>query len=95
VTTAAVGQSLNGADPGRERDHFSLFMVTVAFAVYAVGVIVALVLAGHVSDLYGRRRMLLPAVCISIVSAIVFLAFKALPGLLAARPLSFEFEKGT
>ena len=26
----------------RARDHFSLFMVTVAFAVYAVGVIVAL-----------------------------------------------------
>ena len=53
----------------RARDHFSLFMVTVAFAVYAVGVIVALLLAGHLSDLYGRRRLLLPAVGISIVSA--------------------------
>jgi MFS family permease len=69
----------------RARDHFSLFMVTVAFAVYAVGVVVALLLAGHLSDLYGRRRMLLPAVCISIVSASVFLAWKALPGLLAGR----------
>jgi CDGSH-type Zn-finger protein len=38
----------------RARDYFSLFMVTVAFAVYAVGVIVALLLAGHLSDLYGR-----------------------------------------
>jgi MFS family permease len=35
----------------RARDHFSLFMVTVAFAVYAIGVIVALLLAGHLSDL--------------------------------------------
>ena len=63
----------------RARDHFSLFMVTVAFAVYAVGVVVALLLAGHLSDLYGRRRMLLPAVCISIVSASVFVAWKPSP----------------
>lgn len=69
----------------RVRDHFSLFMITVAFAVYAVGVIVALLLAGHLSDLYGRRRLLLPAVGISIVSAIVFLASKSLAGLLAGR----------
>src|SRR6201998_3399092 len=69
----------------RTRDHFSLFMITVAFAVYAVGVIVALLLAGHLSDLYGRRRLLLPAVGISIVSAIVFLASKSLAGLLAGR----------
>src|SRR6478736_5965005 len=69
----------------RARDHFSLFMITVAFAVYAVGVIVALLLAGHLSDLYGRRRLLLPAVGISIVSAVVFLASKSLPGLLAGR----------
>src|SRR5579862_7966889 len=69
----------------RARDHFSLFMVTVAFAVYAVGVVVALLLAGHLSDLYGRRRLLLPAVGISIVSAIVFVAWKSLAGLLVAR----------
>src|SRR5258707_12718226 len=31
----------------RARDHFSLFMVTVVFAVYAIGVIAALLLAGH------------------------------------------------
>jgi MFS family permease len=69
----------------RARDGFSTFMVTVAFAVYAVGVIVALLLAGHLSDMYGRRRLLLPAVCISVVSAIVYLAAKSLPGLLIAR----------
>src|ERR1700741_5637288 len=69
----------------RARDHFSLFMITVAFAVYAVGVIVALLLGGHLSDLYGRRRLLLPAVGVSIVSAIVFVAWKSLAGLLVAR----------
>src|SRR6185437_14612486 len=69
----------------RARDHFSLFMVTVVYAVYAVGVIGALLLGGHLSDWYGRRRLLLPAVVIAIVSAIVFLASKSLSGLLVAR----------
>ncbi|HEX6713169.1 MAG TPA: MFS transporter, partial [Thermoleophilaceae bacterium] len=69
----------------RDRDHFSLLMVTVAFAVYAVGVIAALLLAGHLSDLYGRRRLLLPSIGISIVSAVVFIASKSLVGLLAGR----------
>lgn len=69
----------------RARDHFSLFVVTVAFAVYAVGVIVALLLAGHLSDFYGRRRLLLPAVGVSILSTIVFLASQSLAGLLVGR----------
>jgi MFS family permease len=72
----------------RARDHFSLFMVTVAFAIYAIGVIVALLLAGHLSDLYGRRRLLLPSLGITIVSAVVFLASKSLQVLLVARLLN-------
>jgi MFS family permease len=72
----------------RARDHFSLFMVTVAFAVYAVGVIGALLLAGHVSDWYGRRPVLLPALGIAIASALVFVASKSLAGLLTARVLN-------
>src|SRR6201987_4776252 len=72
----------------RARDHFSLFMITVAFAVYAVGVIAALLLAGHLSDLYGRGRLLLPAVGVAIASAVVFLVSKSLAGLLIARLLN-------
>jgi MFS family permease len=72
----------------RARDHFSLFMVTVAFAVYAIGVIGALLLGGHLSDLYGRRRLLLPSVGIAIASAVVFLASKSLAGLLVGRLIS-------
>jgi MFS family permease len=72
----------------RARDHFSLFMITVAFAVYAIGVIGALLFGGHLSDLYGRRRLLLPSVGIAIASAVVFLASKSLPGLLVARLIS-------
>src|SRR6201981_637373 len=72
----------------RARDHFSLFMITVIFAVYAIGVIAALLLAGHLSDLYGRRRLLLPAVGITILSAVVFLASKSLTALLIGRLLN-------
>jgi len=72
----------------RARDHFSLFMVTVAFAVYAIGVIGALLLGGHLSDLYGRRRLLLPSLGIAIASAVVFLVSKSLAGLLIARLIS-------
>src|SRR6476646_7700313 len=64
----------------RARDHFSLFMVTVIYAVYAVGVIGSLLLAGHLSDWYGRRRLLLPSLGIAIVSAIVFVVSKSLTG---------------
>jgi MFS family permease len=72
----------------RVRDEFSLFMVTVAFAVYAIGVIVALLLGGHLSDLYGRRRLLLPSVAIALAGAVVFLASKSLAGLLSGRLIS-------
>jgi len=48
--------------------------------VYSVGVIGALLLAGHLSDWYGRRRLLLPALGLAIVSAIVFLVSKSLTG---------------
>ena len=70
------------------RDGFSEFMVTVIYAAYAIGVIGALALAGHLSDWFGRRRLLIPAASLTAVSAIVFLVWKSVPGLLAARVLS-------
>jgi MFS family permease len=69
----------------RARDHFSLFMVTVIYAVYAVGVTGSLLLAGHLSDWYGRRRLLVPALGVAVVSAVVFVASKSLPWLLVGR----------
>jgi MFS family permease len=71
-----------------QRDRFSSLTVTIAFAVYAVAVALSLFLVGHVSDWYGRRRVLVPALALDIVSAGVFLAWPALPGLLVARVLS-------
>jgi predicted MFS family arabinose efflux permease len=69
----------------QRQDGFSPFTVTVVFAVYAVGVVVSLLLAGHLSDRFGRKRVLLPALGLEIVAAVLFLAWPALPGLLIAR----------
>jgi MFS family permease len=70
------------------RDGFSTFVITVIFVAYAVGVILALFFAGHVSDWLGRRRALIPAVLTSVVSAVVFLLWRDLPGLIVGRVLS-------
>jgi MFS family permease len=70
------------------RDGFSEFMVTVIYAAYAIGVIGALAFAGHLSDWFGRRRLLIPAASLTLASAIVFLTWKSVPGLLLARVLS-------
>lgn len=69
----------------QQRDGFPVSVITVIFAAYAVGVMLSLYLAGHLSDWAGRRRMLIIAVAISIVSAVMFLLWQSVPGLVAAR----------
>jgi MFS family permease len=69
----------------QRQDGFTSFTVTVIFAVYAVGVVTSLLLAGHISDWVGRKRVLLPALGLEAVAAVLFLAWPALPGLLIAR----------
>lgn len=69
------------------RDGFSSLTITLVYAAYAVGVILSLFFAGHLSDLYGRRPLLLTAVALDVVSALVFIAWPALPGLYLARVL--------
>ncbi|MHB9756631.1 MFS transporter [Streptomyces sp. BYX5S] len=71
-----------------QRDGFSTFMVTVVFAVYAVGVVVSLLLAGHVSDWVGRKKILAAALALEFVAALLFLSSPALPVLLVARFVS-------
>jgi len=70
------------------RDRFSPFTLTVIFAAYAIGVIGALAFAGHLSDWHGCRRLLIPAAAFTVASAIVFLTWTSVPGLLLARVLS-------
>jgi Major Facilitator Superfamily len=69
----------------QQADGFPIGMITVIFAAYAVGVMLSLYFAGHVSDWVGRRRMLVIAVVISMASAVMFLLWSNVPGLIAAR----------
>ncbi len=72
----------------QQREGFPTFTVTLIFAAYAVGVIVALSFGGHISDWVGRRRMLVMAALVEAVSSIIFLLPGAIPTLLAARFVS-------
>jgi len=69
----------------QQRDGFSTFSITIAFAAYAVGVVVSLFLVGHLGDTLGRRRILLPAVGLEIASAVIFVVWPGLAGLITAR----------
>ena len=68
-----------------QRDGFPTITVTVIFAVYAVGVLASLLFVGHLSDRFGRRPLILLSLVVSLVSAILFLVWNDVPGLIAAR----------
>jgi MFS family permease len=72
----------------QRRDHFSSFMVSVVFAVYAAGVIASLFLVGHVSDWLGRRRILATGLFINVATNLIFIAAPSLVGLVVARVIS-------
>ncbi|WP_028937767.1 MFS transporter [Pseudonocardia spinosispora] len=67
---------------------FSNLLTTVIYAVYAAGVLAALLLFGRASDLLGRRRVLLAALAVSALSALVFLTDSGLTALFVGRVLS-------
>lgn len=67
---------------------YSPAAITVIFATYAIGVLLALVLVGRLSDELGRRPVLLAGLGLSAVSAAVFVAGGTLPLLLVGRLLS-------
>jgi MFS family permease len=72
----------------QREDGFGAFAVTIVFTVYAVGVLVALFLGGHLSDWLGRKRVLLPAIGLSIASGLVFTIWTSVPALVTGRLLS-------
>ncbi|HEX3804278.1 MAG TPA: MFS transporter [Solirubrobacteraceae bacterium] len=72
----------------QERDGLSNLMITIIYAVYAIGVIASLFLAGHLSDSYGRRRVFIPALLVNAISGVVFIFEPSLAGLLIARVIS-------
>jgi MFS family permease len=72
----------------KARDGFSSFTITLIYAAYAIGAVTTLFLAGHTSDSYGRRRLLLGAIAPAVISALVFFFWRAEPGLFVARIFS-------
>src|SRR4051812_42376293 len=55
---------------------FSSVTTTIVFAAYAMGAVAGLFLAGHISDWYGGRRVLVPALALGLLGGICFLAFR-------------------
>lgn len=71
-----------------QRLGFGGVMVTVIFAMYAVGVAAALVLFGRLSDQLGRRALLLPGLGLALVSSAVFLIPDSIVALFVGRLIS-------
>jgi predicted MFS family arabinose efflux permease len=64
---------------------FSTATLTVIFAVYALAQLVALVVAGGLSDFVGRRPVLVAGLLVEAVSMVLFLSADSVPWLVAAR----------
>ena len=67
---------------------FSGITLTLIYAVYVLGNLVALLFFGRLADQFGRRSAMLPAIGIGIASTIVFAAAADTAWLFAARALS-------
>ncbi len=67
------------------RWHFPAGVITVIFAAYPAGVLLALLLSGRLSDQVGRRRVLQPALALAVVSSAIFVLARGVEWLIAAR----------
>ncbi len=73
----------------QSRLHFSEAVLTVIFAVYAGGVLLGLlILGGRLSDVSGRRPLMLLAVVAATASSLLFIWAQGVPWLLAGRVAS-------
>lgn len=72
----------------QQRLGFSAGVLTVIFATYAAGVLIALVLFGALSDRIGRRPILAAALVLAVVSTAVFLSIGDLALLFVGRLIS-------
>lgn len=71
-----------------ERMHFEVLTTTIIFAMYAAGVLFALLVFGRWSDVLGRRPVLLAGVGFALASAVVFLTADSVTVLMVGRVLS-------
>lgn len=67
--------------------HFSQLTTTIVFAVYAVAALVSVLVSGRISDVVGRKPVLLGAFATMIAGLVVFMLADSVPMLLLARAL--------
>jgi len=65
--------------------NFPASMVTVAFGVYAIALLLTLLIIGSLSDHIGRRPLLISALALELVSMLVFLVSPSISWIIAAR----------
>jgi MFS family permease len=65
--------------------NFPASMVTVAFGVYAIALLLTLLVIGSLSDHIGRRPLLIGALALELVSMLVFLVSPSIGWIIAAR----------
>ena len=65
--------------------HFPASMVTVAFGVYAIALLLTLLVIGSLSDHIGRRPLLIGALARELASMLVFLVSPSISWIIAAR----------
>ncbi|KAB7832658.1 MFS transporter [Streptomyces mobaraensis] len=78
VAVAAVGWGANQFAPllllYRSELGLSAATVQATFGLYAIGLVPGLLLGGPVSDRYGRRRLMLPALFVSVLASLLLIA---------------------
>jgi MFS family permease len=67
--------------------HFSALAITEVYAVYAIGVLLALLLTGGLSDLIGRRPVMVAALLGLVGAEVIFMFAGGLDWLFAARSI--------
>jgi MFS family permease len=67
---------------------FSSTTLTVIFAAYILGLLLTLLIAGQLSDRYGRRPVLLPGLGAALIACLLFASAQSVVMLVAARFLS-------
>jgi MFS family permease len=72
----------------KARIGFSSGTLTVIFAAYIAGLVLALLIAGRAADRYGRQRVVVPGIVTALASAALFIAASSVATLVIARFLT-------